>query len=127
MNRRRDGRPAAMSEGTSGFASSAARPRRAPHGSRSASAAKDVALAALATAPPALTRRTLRLSRLQRSSARVSESRAALQTRVRERRFKMLRPRGDRRGLDVRPALRDAGADICRRLTFVLDTGSLIS
>ena len=90
-------------------------------------AAKAVALAALATAPPALARRPLHLSRLQRSAARVSESSAALQTRVRERRFKMLRPRGDRRGLDVRPALRDAGADICRRLAFVLDTESLIS
>ncbi len=80
-----------MTEGTSGFASSATRPRRAAHGSRSASAAKDVALAALATAPPALTRRTLHLSRLQRASARVSKSRAAVQIRVRRRRFKMLR------------------------------------
>jgi hypothetical protein len=79
--------------GRAGFASFAARPRllctaRAPR-----RGAKAVALAARATAPPALARRPLRLSRLQRSSARVSESSAALQTRVRERRFKMLRPK----------------------------------
>ena len=55
---------------------------RAPH-----RAATAVALAALATAPPALSRRTLRLSRLQRSAARISESSAALQTRLRGRRF----------------------------------------
>ena len=50
-------------------------------------AANKVALAALATAPPRLSRRTLRLSRLQRSAARVSESCAALQIRLRGRRF----------------------------------------
>ena len=48
---------------------------------------RKVALAALATAPPALSRRPLRLSRLQRSAARISEFSAALQTRLRGRRL----------------------------------------
>jgi len=38
-------------------------------------------------APPALSYRTLRSSRLQRSDARISESSAALQTRLRGRRL----------------------------------------
>jgi hypothetical protein len=50
-------------------------------------AAAKVALAPRATAPPALRCRTLRSARLQRSATRISESSAALQTRLRERRL----------------------------------------
>src|SRR5271166_2465337 len=46
-----------------------------------------VALAPQATAPPALRCRTLRSARLQRSTARISESSAALQIRLRGRRL----------------------------------------
>ncbi len=50
-------------------------------------AAVKVALAPRATAPPALTCQTLRSARLQRSTTRISESSAALQTWLRERRL----------------------------------------
>ncbi len=70
--------------GRSGSASFAARPRGARHRSRSASRRfLKVALAPLATAPPALRCRTLRSARWQRSAARISESSAALQNRLR--------------------------------------------
>src|SRR5271156_5307238 len=50
-------------------------------------AAVKVALAPRATAPPALSCRTLRSARLQRSATRISESSAALQSRLRGRRL----------------------------------------
>ncbi len=87
MSGHQNRRPSAMSAGTSGFASFAAR-HAAPRAARAPRrSAKEVALATLATAPPALSRRALRLSRLQRSAARISESCAALQIRLRGRRF----------------------------------------
>ena len=107
-----------MGAGASGFASFAARPRRATRGSRSAPGRQGVALAALATAPPALSRRTLRLSRLQRSAARISESSAALQTRLRGRRFEMPRTHaGHRHALALRASGRDK--DLRVELGFV--------
>ena len=105
MSCHRHGRPAARTPSTPGFAGSAAR-----HAALALRAGppQRLALAALATAPPALPRRTLRLSRLQRSAAHISEPSAALQSRLRGRRFEMPRTHaGHRHALALRASGRD--------------------
>ena len=75
-------------------------------------AAAKVALAPRATTPPALRCRMLRSARLQRSTARISELSATLQTRLRGRRHQ--NPAHSRRSQSPGPSGKRASATLLR-------------